>query len=276
MSWKTETEGRERTVIHWPKNVDWSKPNKIRGGNPILFPFAARTFADGKIGYWKNPLGEICPMPMHGIARSGKFRLESLDKKGFTARFLPDDASREAYPYDYEFRVCYAFSELVCKVSMSLKNLGTKPLPWCAGHHFYFELPWHEGLNRSDYILLVPTHKAFRHDDNGRLIRYPLETNTAVFSDPKICDRIHAGLRNNKTTFGAKAKKDHVVIQIGDELVPAPWDTIVTWTESDDSPFYCVEPWMGPPNSPTHGKGIRYVAPNDEDVFNVSISLATS
>ncbi len=37
-------------VIHWPENADWSQPARIRGGNPLLFPFLGRHRVDGKIG----------------------------------------------------------------------------------------------------------------------------------------------------------------------------------------------------------------------------------
>ena len=54
---------------------------------------------------------------------------------------------------------------------------------------------------------------------------------------------------------------------------PLPGATVVTWTEFDDSPFYCVEPWMGPPNSPEHKKGLHWVEPGETESFNVKVSL---
>ena len=122
-------------------------------------------------------------------------------------------------------------------------------------------------------MLIIPTRKAFYHGEDGRLIRIPLDTDTTTFADPKIADRIHFGLTSNKIIFGPKDERDHIVIRMGDEDVPQPWESIVTWTEADDSPFYCIEPWMGPPNSPSHGKGIRYVASGHEEVFRITIMV---
>lgn len=41
-------------VIYWPEVADWSHPAKIRGGNPLLFPFLGRHFVDGQIGRWRE------------------------------------------------------------------------------------------------------------------------------------------------------------------------------------------------------------------------------
>ena len=47
-----EREGRE--IITWPEDADWSKILKVRGGNPVLFPFVARHFVDGKNEFWRD------------------------------------------------------------------------------------------------------------------------------------------------------------------------------------------------------------------------------
>src|ERR1035437_4757641 len=47
-----ERAGRE--IITWPEAADWSKILKVRGGNPVLFPFVARHFVDGKKDLWRD------------------------------------------------------------------------------------------------------------------------------------------------------------------------------------------------------------------------------
>ena len=66
------------------------------------------------------------------------------DARGFAAQFVPDDAARAAYPFEYEFTVTYRFEPLGLTCEYALANLGSTPLPWSAGHHFYFKLPWSE------------------------------------------------------------------------------------------------------------------------------------
>jgi galactose mutarotase-like enzyme len=265
--------GRARQVIHWPDNPDLSQPAKIRGGNPILFPFAARTFDKGDLGFWCAPDGLRRPMPMHGFARDGLFALDRADATGFSAILQPTPTARQAYPYDYTFRVTYTFAELSFWVELELANHGPDPLPWCAGHHFYFHLPWHDGLTRADYAIRIPAKKAFRHAADGHLEPEKNFTEETSLADPAIVDLIRCRLKSNLITFGPKNDEENLKIRHGREPVPPPWAAVVTWTENDQSPFYCVEPWMGPPNAPEHKNGLHLVAPGTSDKFSVEVSL---
>ncbi len=274
MNWHVSlADGSVRDVIHWPEQADYSRPAKIRGGNPILFPFAGRTFENGDIGYWRTPEGERRPMQMHGYARDGKFKLTHHSPAGFIATFEPSAACREAYPYDYEFSVHYRFSELAFWVDLVLTNHDRRPIPWCPGHHFYFQLPWHAHLSRGDYEIDVPAKKAFYHAGDGRLEPTKDFLTKTTFADFALVDRIHCRLKRNSVTFGPKSEEENVTIRIGSDPVPSPWVSLVTWTETPDSPFYCVEPWMGPPNSPENKNGMHFVDPGKTGTFSVEVSL---
>jgi galactose mutarotase-like enzyme len=274
MDWQIAVAGAPpRQIIHWPANPDLSQPAKIRGGNPILFPFAARTFDKGDLGFWRAADGVRRPMPMHGFARDGAFTLERADDSGFTALLNPSSAAQIAYPYPYQFRVTYSFTELSFWLDLELANLGSEPLPWCPGHHFYFHLPWHAGLSRADYTVRIPARKAFRHAADGHLEPEKAFTEEASFADPSIVDLIRCKLKSNLLAFGPKSGEEDIKIRHGREPVPPPWAAVVTWTENDQSPFYCVEPWMGPPNAPEHKNGLHLVAPGTSDKFSVEVSL---
>jgi len=274
MDWQIAVAGQSpRTVIHWPADADLSKPAKIRGGNPVLFPFVARTFDQGQIGFWRGPDGVRRPMPMHGFARDGQFALTRADDSGFTAVLQPSAAAQEAYPFDYQFSVTYVFSELSFWVHLELENRSATPIPWCAGHHFYFRLPWHQGLQRRDYILRVPARKAFHHAAGGHLEPVKDAPTESSFADPLNIDLIRCKLKSNHITFGPKSDEENITIRHGADPVPAPWASLVTWTENENSPFYCVEPWMGPPNSPENEKGLHFVEPGLTEKFSVEVSL---
>jgi len=274
MDWQIALAGRPpRTVIHWPAKPDLAQPAKIRGGNPVLFPFAARTFDKGDLGFWRAADGVRRPMPMHGFARDGQFALRRADETGFTAVLQPSAAAKVAYPYEYEFSVTYAFSELSFWVHFELANHGPEPLPWCAGHHFYFRLPWHDGLTRGDYALHIPAKKAFHHAADGHLEPEKNFAPDASFADPSIVDLIRCRLKSNVITFGPKNGEENLTIRHGREPVPQPWAAVVTWTEDEKSPFYCVEPWMGPPNAPEHKNGLHLVPPGASEVFSVEVSV---
>src|SRR5690606_17400974 len=55
MNWNVAyADGSYRDVIHWPDQLETLDTiGKIRGGNPILFPFCGRSFDEGEIGFWK-------------------------------------------------------------------------------------------------------------------------------------------------------------------------------------------------------------------------------
>ena len=271
MNWNvTLGDGSVRDVLHWPELLSLDGFDRLRGGNPILFPFCGRTFDRGEIGHWMDD-GVRRPMPMHGIARQGVFQITRCDAGGFTALFQPDDQAREAYPFNYEFEVGYRFAKLGFSVELVLRNLGRKAIPWCAGHHFYFSVPWSEGRNRADYEVGIPAKRAVRQTASGALEGAAPRTH-ARLDDPELVDLIQTELKSPEVTLGEHGGSSlHLSIGTGKR---APKGTsIVTWAETPDAPYYCVEPWMGPPNAPEHGIGLARVEGGDVQKFVVRVEL---
>jgi galactose mutarotase-like enzyme len=274
MNWNLALpDGSIRDVLYWPENADFGDIAKVRGGNPILFPFNGRVFDRGDIHFWRSADGVRHAMPMHGIARQGEFKVTSIDARGFTAQFMPNDEARACYPYDYEFNVTYRFDPVGLSCEFALTNRGREPMPWSAGHHFYFTLPWTEGSNRSDYVIKIPASKRLRQDPTGSLIAGPQLQPEENLANPTLLDTLHLGLRSNEVVFGDKSGLGDVHVRLGTEKVPPAEATFVTWTLAESSPFYCVEPWMGPPNAPEHKVGLHHVAPGETQKFAVSVSV---
>jgi galactose mutarotase-like enzyme len=272
MHWHvTHADGSVRDVIHWPELKEVKEFHRIRGGNPILFPFNARVFDQGKIHQWRDPEGQSRPMAMHGYARQGTFKLTRCDARGFAAVLVPDDEARAAYPYDYEFTVTYRFESLGLACELSLKNLGTQPIPWSAGHHFYFTVPWTEGAQRADYGIEIPATKVYKQNATGGLEPGPKLPQATSLGNPDLVDTIHCGLTGNTVRFGPLGQPGEVAIKLSTAKVPTPEAAVVTWTQDDASPFYCVEPWMGPPNAPEHRMGLHWVPPHQTQTFVVEV-----
>jgi galactose mutarotase-like enzyme len=274
MNWHlTLGDGSVRDVLYWPEVNDLTEFPRVRGGNPILFPFNARSYDQGDIHHWRAADGVRRTMPMHGLARQGTFRVTHADATGFTALFIPGDEARACYPYDYEFTVRYRFEPLGLICELSLLNLGETPLPWSAGHHFYFTLPWTEGLTRADYAIRIPATRRTRHAATGELAPGPQLKEIESLANPELVDAIHLGLKENTVVFGERGHAGDVIMRIGTEKVPAPDATFVTWSESATAPYYCVEPWMGPPNAPEHKTGLHLVSPGQRQTFTVAITI---
>jgi galactose mutarotase-like enzyme len=275
MNWNIALgDGSVRDVIYWPELATLDGFHTVRGGNPILFPFNGRSFDNNEIYFWRGADDVRRPMPLHGIARQGEFRVIHAGERGFTALFVPGAEARECYPFDYEFTVTYRFEALGLFAELTLKNLGPVPLPWSAGHHFYFTLPWTEGLVRDDYSVRIPATKTYRQDHtNGQLVPGPRLAAEETLTNKDLVDCIHTGLRGNEIVLGEKKGTSRITIRHGVDRVPPPDAAVVTWTPGDTAPCYCVEPWMGPPNAAGHKVGLHHVPPGGAQTFLVEVRV---
>lgn len=274
MNWNIAlADGSVRDVIYWPENADYGEIAKVRGGNPILFPFGGRCFDKGDIFFWRGADGVRRPMPLHGIARQGVFNVSHGDARGFTAHFAPGAEAQTCYPFKYEFVVTYRFEAFGLSCEYALTNHGEEPLPWCPGHHFYFTVPWHEGATRENYMIRIPATKRLKQDPTGHLVSGPSLQLEEKLSNPELLDTFHTGLRSNEVVFGEKGQRGDVIVKLGLDNVPQQDAAFVTWSMAPDSPFYCVEPWMGPANAPENHLGLQFVAPGETGKFVVSVQV---
>ena len=276
MNWNVRmSDGSFRDVIHWPEDADFGNFAKVRGGNPILFPFAGRTLHGGRPGQWNSPDGEVRPMPQNGFVREAAFEIIQADKQGFTAELRPDAAAEASYPFDYAFRVSYAFRDLSLRVFLELENRGTTPLPWAAGHHFYFTLPWHPGLTRGDYRFEAPAKQCCTLGLDGALQALPKgSAEIDDFAQAGLSDRIFTKLKGDSFRFGPRGGEEDVTVRILPDCAAASANNaFVLWTETEESPFFCVEPWMGPPNAAGHERGLHHVGAEETATFGVEVSL---
>lgn len=272
MNWNLSmADGSVRDVIYAPDNVDLASVDfsALHGGMPILFPFAGASFVDGKEGFWKTPSGEILPMRKHGYAIDGDFDIIEMGDTSLKAIYKPSAEAKAAYPFDYEFSITYRFGELAFNCELMLVNRGTQPLPWGAGLHPYFQLPWHAGAERKDYRLVCDAKKAFHIRPNGSF--EPADLSQMCFADADMWNRIHTKLKSNAVRFGSKNGEEDITIRVGFGDSSNIATTIVTWTESDDAKYYCVEPWMNMPNSAS--KPVHFVDAGKSKSFVVEISL---
>jgi galactose mutarotase-like enzyme len=275
MNWNlTLGDGSVRDIVYWPELTHLDDFFKNRGGNPILFPFNARTFDRGDIHFWRAADGIRRPMPMHGLARQADFVVTRLDAAGFTARLTPNAETRVCYPYEFEFNVTYRFAALGLTCEFALTNHGHEPLPWSAGHHFYFTMPWTEGTNRADYLIRIPATRRHQQDQKtGQLVPGPMLNLEEPLSNPALIDTQHTALKSNEVVFGERGRPGDITVRIGTAKVPPPDATFVTWTLDDAAPYYCVEPWMGPPNAAEHKVGLHFVKPGETEKFTVSVAV---
>lgn len=264
--------GDVRDVIYWPEDAPMGEGFPyVYGGNPILFPFCGRSSVDGKTGEWKTPQGQVLPMPQHGFARQSDFEIVDINDFGFSAKLIQNPSTQSMYPYKYEFYVKYRFSQLGFAVELMLVNKDVVEIPWSAGNHFFFRLPWHSELKKSDYRVLIDCKKACYHRQDGSLEKTTAFKNFDA-GDEAAINRIHFNLKSDEVKLGPKNGEEDIVLKTSGSVKLDKFASVVSWCESLDKPYYCVEPWMGLPNAMENG-GVHYVQPNKSQSFVTEVSF---
>ncbi|MEC8043548.1 MAG: hypothetical protein VX130_03025 [Verrucomicrobiota bacterium] len=266
------SDGSVRDIIHWPEEPSGSELNGTHGGIPILFPFAGRSYSEGHEDRWRTPNGEEKSMPMHGFAKDASFAIRSIDQSGFEVEMLQTSEMKSLYPFDYTFTIIYHFHELTLQISLVLENEGRTPIPWSAGLHPYFQIPWRKNLSLSEHSLQISAKKKFLYREGGVLTQRNSAPNPQTLEDPELINSIFYELENPYAEVSLLNGEETIKIsEVGGASVGSRL-TFVTWTQPD-LPFYCIEPWMSPPNSPGN-QTTRMVAPAARDEFTIEIELA--
>lgn len=265
------SDGSVRDVIHWPEENHSLEMQKVQGGIPILFPFAGKCYHEGRENHWKLNSGEIVPMPLHGFARDMSFEIRSIDVAGFEAVMVPKNETKKFYPYEYTFSVIYHFLELTLQISLILENEGREPIPWSAGLHPYFQVPWRKGLSLDDHQVMIKSKKSFQYMEGGMLEKKPTQENGYSLGDKELINKIFYELEYPKAEISLLNGEETLRIsEVGGAAVGSRL-TFVTWTQTG-APYFCVEPWMSPPNAPENNT-TRLVPPSGRDEFTIEIEL---
>ncbi|WP_233862973.1 aldose epimerase family protein [Paraburkholderia adhaesiva] len=269
LSWHSNGE----SIIHWPEEADWSKIAGLRGGNPILFPFIARHRVDGVIGRWRDDAGVVRDVPMHGFARDLPFSAEQLDGgTGLRMTLVDTPATRAGYPFGFRFEVVYRLIDAsTLEVEFVTANTGDSRMPYYAGHHFYFTLPH---VQRSVSTLEVPaTH--YRHQSaDGKMSDAAIGDVEYRFDDPDIVDRFHClGAVTERPVRIVMPELQRTIEIDLQRPGSAPWYAVTSWTENEQSDFYCVEPWLGLPDAIHHRLGLRWLEPGEVEIASLRVRV---
>ncbi|ODV40900.1 aldose epimerase [Cupriavidus sp. UYMMa02A] len=246
-------------ILYWPEPADWSRPAKIRGGNPLLFPFIGRHFAEGQAGHWRDASGTIHALPQHGFARDLPFMVADSGDDRIAMVLESSDSTRAGYPYAFRFEARYRLADGGLEVALRIENTGGTRLPYYAGHHFYFRLP---AAQRSASRLLLPAAARMRQAPDGRLTGAETGEPTYALDDNRLQDTFHVLNGAGPVTLAMPGRTLSIELDVPGSI---PWHAVTTWSESDDADFYCVEPWLGLPDAIHHGQGLRWLEPGQQE-----------
>lgn len=266
---------RGQDILYWPDDADWTRVAKIRGGNPLLFPFIGRHFVDGQAGRWRDGAGAIHALPQHGFARDLPFAVSELSADAVSLSLASSALTRPGYPYEFVFTATYRLVPDGIAFTLRTRNTGDAalpPLPYYAGHHFYFALS-HPARAQSR-IVMPPASRVRQLADGGLTAPEPGEPAYRL-DDPRLQDTFHVlQARGNGDARSVCVELPTRTIDIGlDAANTVPWYAVTTWTERDDSDFYCVEPWLGLPHAIHHEQGLRWIPGGAEDTATCRLTI---
>jgi len=265
-------ERRGREIITWPDDADWSKILKVRGGNPVLFPFIARHFVDGKIDLWRDAQGTVRSMPQHGFARDATFAvIDDAEANTLRMRLTDSGETRAMYPFAFQFDVVVRLLPGArLEVRFETTNTGRTPLPYYAGHHFYFAIPH---AARGEWTLELPCEAWGRQSAAGAIVREKATASELRLSDPAIIDRMQIGPKESTVTLRHADSGRRLVFELA-QAGAVPWYAVTTWTQAAESDFFCIEPWLGLPNAIHHGEGLGRLAPTRTEMASVVLDAS--
>lgn len=260
-------------IIHWPDEADWSNVARVRGGNPLLFPFLGRHRVDGCIGEWRDPAGVVRSLPAHGFARDLPFTPTlDADGRGLRMTLVDDAATRAQYPFSFSFEAAYRCVDAhTLEVTLTTTNRADEALPYYAGHHFYFALP--HALHAQTTLELPPTERRRQLEDGSIAPAVPGAPRYTL-DDAEIQDRFHClrDIPSEPVRLSCPPLNKHIELDLH-RPGSVPWYAITTWTETPTSNFYCVEPWLGLPDAIHHGLGLRWLAPGSTETAALRIKV---
>ena len=106
----------------------------VRGGIPILFPFAGK-LEDERF------LHAGTRMKQHGFGRNQPWAVRTKSADALRLSLVQDDETRAQYPYDFDVEYGVQLLPRGLQVELLVHNRGPKPLPVSPGWHPYFRCP---------------------------------------------------------------------------------------------------------------------------------------
>lgn len=212
-------------------------PSKnVRGGIPILFPFAG-----------KPPPGST--LKQHGFARTLQWAVVRQEPSALVCALEPTAATRAAFPHEFRLELTVAVTDRQLRLGLVLSNAGATPMPVHFGLHPYFAVPL-EAKARAHVDTTATCAYDQRVGSTGALA--PIDF-SAGETDVHLLD--HAAPRT--------------VLHAHRDLAlewSETFSTLVLWT-LPGQPFICVEPW----SAPTATFGARTLAPGGAEAFDFRI-----
>lgn len=213
--------------------------------SPILFPVIGGFF---KNSYCHN--GKLFNMPKHGFARVSDFVVSSLTENSISFKLESNLNSKELYPFDFFLEIVYELNGSSLNIEYSINNCGLNTMYFHIGGHPAFNLKAFENSLIDDFYLFFPKDEVLER-------RYLI--NNLVSEDISFISLSQNRFYLDKSTFSndalilANLKSEYVELcslksSRRIKVIFNEFPYLGIWS-IPNSPFLCIEPWTGLPDS---------------------------
>jgi galactose mutarotase-like enzyme len=123
-----------RPVLYLNRDSLTDPARSVRGGIPLLFPFAGRLA--NEVYRHKGTR-----MPQHGFARQQAWAVERQRPNMVLMSLSPDAATSAVYPYPFRLEHRVEVTPAALHIELLVANEGDEPMPVAPGWHPYFICP---------------------------------------------------------------------------------------------------------------------------------------
>jgi galactose mutarotase-like enzyme len=267
-------EGEEREVL-------WQRPSAHSaagawpdGGIPVLFPFAGRVWDRGELGRYRVR-GQSYPMGIHGFLYSLSPKTVAVAQDAVSLGFTHDEFTCAVFPWEYSLESTYKLTGQTLALTFVVTNHGaTTPggakMPVALGLHPYFRLASRLNMQKQGFALSLPRQRAFRVTPQGG------QGESFLNVGHERIDLTRNEFHN--TIFELGAGKIEAALVEGERIQmirEEPFGYLVLWGKAEED-FFCIEPWMAPPDAPNQSLGTRWLAPGESLTARVQIAVIPS
>lgn len=211
----------------------------VRGGIPILFPFAGRLKDDTLMVD-----DQRLPMTQHGFARRMAWHIAGTSSDGAASMTLTLDSSEAtlaAWPFSFRLTFRYQLREGVLTIDQKFTNAGDRAFAIHPGLHPYFFV---ESARKSAAAITSDGTTAY---DNRTGITGPL-----AFPLDLAAGEVDLQILDHRAPTVGLTRPDAAPLI----LTLGPEQRVVTVWTLPGRDFVCVEPWARPSNAVNTGHGL--------------------
>lgn len=251
----------------------WTAEDVWKRHAPLLFPFVCNT--DSK-KYTVN--GKEYALSNHGFARDSEFSEISTSKESVKLGIGSSDATKEKYPYDFDFSAEYSLNGNKLTVSLTAVNTGNADMPFFVGGHPGFLCPFTADKDSTfeDYDVV--------YEKNETVVQELKDKKVTVLENGNT---VHVTRELFKNDVFLKDKPASSAVSLvsrkSGRKVTVSYDNsgcIAVWSPYDDrGTFICLEPWAAAPvyccdtEELTEMPHAKHIAPSESYTFSFDITI---